>query len=331
MKKENIEYPISNIECRSIKKKLRYWILDIGYWTFVVRTCLIAIIVMLSCFSFASDKPSGKLTIYTVNYPLKYFAERIAGEHAKVVFPAPKDIDPAYWMPDRKTISEYQKADLILLNGAHYAKWTEKVSLPRSKMVDTSRKFKDQYIRTNEAVTHSHGPKGKHAHENVAFTVWLNLDLAARQARAIADTLSRKRPALKTTFEQNYKAVEKDLIMLDQEIKEITSNKQTKPLIVSHPVYQYFAKQYGLNVKSVHWEPDEMPGYDHWSNLRKIMESHPAQWMMWEGEPLIESVEKLKSMGLNSIVFAPCGNVPERGDFHSVMKENVENIKLAFK
>ena len=153
MKKENIQYPISNIECRSIKKKLRDWILDIGYSIFVVKTCLIAITVIalatFPSFSSADDNPSGKLTIYTVNYPLKYFAERIAGEHAKVVFPAPKDIDPAYWMPDRKIISDYQKADLILLNGAHYAKWTEKVSLPRSKMVDTSRKFKNRYIRTD--------------------------------------------------------------------------------------------------------------------------------------------------------------------------------------
>ncbi len=86
----------------------------------------------------ADNNPSGKLTIYTVNYPLKYFAERIAGKHAKVMFPAPKNVDPAYWMPDRKTILNYQKADLILLNGAHYAKWTEKVSLQRSKMVNTS-------------------------------------------------------------------------------------------------------------------------------------------------------------------------------------------------
>ena len=62
-----------------------------------------------------SSVAAEKMTVYVVNYPLQYLAERIGGEHVKVVFPAPAGIDPAYWMPDVKTISDYQKADLILL------------------------------------------------------------------------------------------------------------------------------------------------------------------------------------------------------------------------
>ena len=37
-----------------------------------------------------------KLTVYTVNYPLAYFAERVGGKHIQVVFPAPSDVDPAF-------------------------------------------------------------------------------------------------------------------------------------------------------------------------------------------------------------------------------------------
>ncbi|MDJ0776875.1 MAG: hypothetical protein QNJ85_03360 [Gammaproteobacteria bacterium] len=44
------------------------------------------------------------MTIYTVNYPLQYFSERIAGDHAEVLFPAPGDIDPAFWKSDTATI-----------------------------------------------------------------------------------------------------------------------------------------------------------------------------------------------------------------------------------
>ena len=89
---------------------------------------------LMSAFASATEI-SGRLTVYVVNYPLKYFAERIAGDHARVVFPAPAEGDPAYWMPDAKTIGAYQQADLVLLNGANYAKWVKKVSLPRSRMV----------------------------------------------------------------------------------------------------------------------------------------------------------------------------------------------------
>ncbi len=299
-----------------------------------MRTCLIALtfiaLAIFPSFSIADDNPSAKLTIYTVNYPLKYFAERIAGEYAKVIFPAPKDGDPAYWIPDRKIISDYQKADLILLNGAHYAKWTEKVSLPGSKMVDTSRKFKDQYIKTDEAVTHSHGPGGKHAHENTAFTIWLNLDLAARQAKAIKLALIRKRPELRSAFERNYTALQKDLMTLDRKIKEVVSKNENQPFIASHPVYQYFAGRYGLNMKSVHWEPDETPNVSQRTELKRLLKDHKARWMVWEGEPTADSTGMLKSLNVNSLVFEPCGNIPEEGDFLSVMRKNIENLKLAF-
>jgi zinc transport system substrate-binding protein len=287
--------------------------------------------VILCFYAFpTSGHSSQRLNIYVMNYPLKYFAERIAGDYAKVVFPAPPEGDPAYWMPDTKTIAEYQKADFILLNGAGYAKWVGKVSLPRSKMVNTSGKFKDQYITTEGVITHSHGPGGKHAHEALAFTTWLDFDLAAKQAKAIADALSRKRPNLRKTFEQNYAALEKDLMALDRDIKGIISKDQSKPLVASHPVYDYFARRYGLNMKSVHWEPDEVPSYEQLAELRAILKEHPAKWMIWEGEPIKEPVEKLKSLGIQSLVFDPCGNVPDQGDFISVMRQNVENLKLAF-
>jgi zinc transport system substrate-binding protein len=52
--------------------------------------------------------------------------------------------------------------------------------------------------------------------------------------------------------------------------------------------------------------------------------------MIWEGPPMQDTVQKLKSIGIKSIVFDPCGNVPETGDFLTVMKQNVENLKAVF-
>jgi zinc transport system substrate-binding protein len=279
----------------------------------------------------AGDNPADKLTVYVVNYPLKYFAERIGGEYVTVVFPAPADEDPAFWVPDVNTISAYQKADLILLNGATYAKWVEKVTLPRSRLVNTSRSFKGQYIRIEGAVTHSHGSEGEHAHEGVAFTTWLDFDFAAKQAKAIAKALTRKNPDLRETLQKNYKALERDLVLIDKNIKTIVSKNPSKQLIGSHPVYDYFTRRYGLNMKSVHWEPDEIPSNEQWAELQAILKSFPAKWMIWEGNPIKEPVAKLKSIGINSLVFDPCGNVPDQGDFLSVMWKNVENLKPAFR
>jgi zinc transport system substrate-binding protein len=287
-------------------------------------------ILFIFLFSVQSSFAAAPLNVYVVNYPLKYFAERIGANHVKVEFPAPPDIDPAYWNPDLADISAYQKADLIMLNGAGYAKWVGKVSLPRSKVVDTSRKFKDRYITSKDVTTHSHGTEGKHAHESLAFTTWLDLTLAVQQAEAIAKALGRKRPNLREAFQENLKTLEKELLDLDEKIQTIVSRDPAKLFIGSHPVYDYFVRRYGIKMESVHWEPDEVPNDGQWIDLQKLLKAHPAEWMIWEGDPLKDSVEKLKTIGIQNLVFDPCGNAPAKGDFLDVMKQNVENLGKAF-
>ncbi len=302
------------------------------YQEHTVRIALLFITISIACVLLKPGEGCAgeRLNIYVVNYPLQYFAERIAGEHARVVFPAPADVDPAYWMPDAKTISDYQRADLILINGANYAKWVNKVTLPRFRMVNTSAASKDRYIEADEILTHSHGAKGEHGHEALAFTTWIDFSLAAEQAKAIAKALSRKKPALRDTFQKNYEELKRELLKLDRDIKEVVSKEQSKPVVVSHPVYDYFARGYGLNMRSVHWEPDEIPMTEQMLELHSILRDHPAKWMIWEGEPVEESVKRLKAIGLQSVVFDPCANAPDQGDFMSVMRQNVENLKEVF-
>jgi zinc transport system substrate-binding protein len=271
-----------------------------------------------------------KLTVYVVNYPLQYFAERIGGEHVNVVFPAPTNVDPAFWMPEAKTISDYQQADLILLNGAGYAKWVNKTTLPRFRMVNTSAGFKDQYIEAAEILTHSHGSEGEHAHESLAFTTWIDFNLAARQARAIAEALSRKWPELKDAFQKNFQELEQNLLKLDRNLKTLVSKDPSRPFVVSHPVYGYLARRYELNIRSVHWESDIIPTNEQMLELNRILKEHPANWMIWEGEPMKESAQRLQAFGIHSLVFDPCGNAPNQGDFLSVMQQNLENLSPAF-
>jgi zinc transport system substrate-binding protein len=107
---------------------------------------------------------AGPLSVYVVNQPLQYFAERIGGEHVEVVLPAPQGVDPAFWQPSADVVSDYQSADLILENGAGYAAWTRHTTLPRASRVDTSAGFGDRLIVESGAVTHGHGPEGDHTH-----------------------------------------------------------------------------------------------------------------------------------------------------------------------
>ena len=291
-----------------------------------LRHIALLLAILFSPVAIAADK----LKVYTVNYPLAYFAERIAGDQAEVVFPAPPDVDPAFWMPDTGIVTAYQGADLILINGANYAKWIARVSLPRLRMVDTSRPFADRFLQ-QQTTSHSHGPGGDHSHSGTAFTTWLDPGQAVQQAEAITAALTRKRPAAKQQFESNLESLKSDLLALDERLARVTTSAADSPILASHPVYQYLARRYGLNLRSVMWEPDEVPDESQWAEFVKILEEHSAKWMLWEAEPAPESVERLRSIGVESIVFDPSGNRPEAGDFLSVMLKNAASLEDVYR
>lgn len=281
-------------------------------------------LVFLGVNAASADTP---LQVYTVNYPLTYFAERIGGEHVEVVFPAPEGVDPAFWKPDEATIEKYQQADLIILNGAEYEKWTKQVSLPIARKVDTSKSYRNELIHFETSVTHSHGPTGDHSHSGTAFTTWLDFSQAIQQAEAILIALSRKDAVHKPYFEKNFESLHNDLVELDKRMLALGRKSGGKPLLASHPIYQYMARRYNLNLEMVMWEPDVDPGKEQWQHLDIIRKNHPAKYMIWEGEPLGQSKEKLAALKIQSVVFEPCFSVPAKGDFLSVMKSNISNLE----
>ena len=296
-----------------------------------------ALVFVLVCGGCASDGESvgppdrpdaaTPLVVYTVNYPLQYFAQRIGGDRVSVVSPAPANVDPALWSPNPETVSDYQRADLILLSGAGYAKWVERASLARSRLVDTSKAFRSRYIPLEDVVTHGHGPEGEHSHEGYAFTTWLDPGLAVEHARAILDAFVEARPQEESAFLEGFASLEADLVDLDRQLDEWSRTVGDTPLIFSHPVYQYLTRRYGLNGVSLHWEPDVAPDESQWRRLEELIHDRGGRWMIWEDRPLDATVERLRSSGIASVIFATCANTPHDGDYLEAMQRGRTALK----
>ena len=105
-----------------------------------------------------SKEADNSLQVYAVNYPLAWAAEQLLDDGGVVHFPVPAGIDPAFWEPDLAAIGAFQQADVILVNGAGYARWLKRAALPANRLVDTSRSFADQLISLDSGPVHSHGP-----------------------------------------------------------------------------------------------------------------------------------------------------------------------------
>ena len=265
------------------------------------------------------------LSVMTVNYPLAYFAARIGGEMVTASYPGPANTDPAYWKPDTDTIISYQQADLILLNGAGYAGWTKQVSLPLAKQIDTSTAFTELLLPLSDKLAHTHGPTGEHVHDDLAFTVWLDPELAKLQSTAIRDALLKLLPEQESIIDANLITLVDELWTLDEELARTLKSRNRQQIIYSHPVYQYLDRRYELNGLSMHWEPDALPPDSEFAKLHNFS----GALMLWESEPLPETVARLEAMGIRSVIFDPCATRPESGDYLSVMQSNLQRLKSA--
>ncbi len=274
----------------------------------------------------ATSAAKGPLSVYVVNYPLQYFSERIGGEHVRVTFPASANVDPAFWEPSVDQIVTYQQADLILLNGASYAKWVRRASLPESRLADTSAGFADRYISLEDQATHSHGAGGEHQHGDVAFTTWLDPQQAIEQAAAIRDALVRQRPDAEAAFRQGFASVQKDLWELDKQFAAAFARYEGRPLLFSHPVYQYLIRRYAIEGYELHWEPDSMPNPEEWRAFDELLKEFPAGSMVWEAMPRPEIIAALDQRGVEALVFETVANRPRDGDYLRVMRDNLARL-----
>ncbi len=138
--------------------------------------------------------------------------------------------------------------------------------------------------------------------------------------------LSELVPAQAEAFKTRLAVLEKRLDKLDRSLEHGFSKLKDQPLVFSHPVYQYLQKRYGLNGRSVHWEPDTEPGVKDWVDFQNLLREHPAKMMIWEGQPSPVIIERLQDQGIQSVVFDPAAYQPATGDYFVVMSANSGRI-----
>ena len=260
----------------------------------------VALVLGLVTPSLAQDRPR----IVTVNYALQYLAERLTGGEAEVIFPVPAGVDPSFWRPSIADITMIQSADLILLNGAGFATWVDRVSLPRSKTVNTSAKIKDQFIST-ESITHSHGDGGEHSHEGLASYLWLDPTLAIAQAEAVAAAMASRDLVPASEIYASFAELRSELEKLDASTAAALATARGIPMIATHPRYQYLAQRYDLSITSLEWEAGAMPTQEELADLERLVAELDARILIWEAQPPREGIEAADALGLESVVFNP--------------------------
>jgi len=297
--------------------------------------CLAACLLVAGCSrADKAARPAAKVpTVCTTFYAPTYFARRIAGARADVQCLLPAGEDPIFWIPSSKDIERYQKADLVILNGASFEKWVEKVSLSPSRTVDTDRPLAGTLLNYTNVVTHSHGAMGVHSHVGTDGHTWLDPLDAKIQADEIRKALTRLIPAAAGPFQADYNKLAADLDALDAALGKVSADMAGRPILASHESYNYVARRYKWKIKSLVLDPHVVPDAAAMAHIREILKNFPAKVILWETEPVSPIAERFKAeLGLTSVVFNPCENRPPAGqDYMTVMKANIARLAAAVK
>ncbi|MEZ6039435.1 MAG: metal ABC transporter substrate-binding protein [Planctomycetaceae bacterium] len=159
------------------------------------------------------------------------------------------------WKPSLDDVRRIQDADLLLINGAGFEPWRDRITLPRSRMIDTASGYYDQFLRIPDALTHQHGPDGKHSHPGTIWATWLDAELMASQARQVEAALSKLAPDSADAIARRAAALQRQIDRLEQAINKLAAATSRNPpkVLADGPQFNYLAKKLGWTVKYLHW------------------------------------------------------------------------------
>ena len=304
-----------------------------------MRSCILitalSTLTLLGCTEKAKPDsgPGTEEVVMTTFYPTTWMAQQLLQGQIPVRCPLPAGEDPVFWNPSREAIQEYQRARLIVTNGAALEKWTQSTSLPSSRIVETAKPLESEFIHF-KTITHSHGPKGAHTHQGTDGHTWMDPVNAQLQARRLCDALIETWPDKAESLRRNLEALDKKLEALHSRLKTLTPRIAKVTLLCSHPAYNYLARRLGWTVHNFGLEPGEDLVAKDLETLKAARVPGRPTLLLWEAEPTAKSRKALDDLGITSVVFSPAESPsPDEAarGFDVLMGENIDRLQQALK
>jgi len=200
-------------------------------------------ILVLCLLTFLPSLLFSKVNIVVSILPQKTFVKKIAGDLADVTVMVSPGSSPATYEPKPSQMKKITKAQIYFSIGVPF----EKAWLPRFKdqnqninIIDAAEGIKKLPMQEHHHNHHQHSSSTLDPH------IWLSPSLVKIQARNIADALKKIDPNHKTVYENNLNKFEQEIDELNRRLVKILKPCQGKAMMVFHPSWGYFAKEYGL-------------------------------------------------------------------------------------
>lgn len=181
--------------------------------------------------------------------PHKYFVERIANGTVKVQVLVPTGASSHTFEPTPKQMLAASQADIWFMVGEGFEpRLADALKTHNPAMQFVNMREGVDMIRSEGSCPHCHDANMHDMH------IWLSPKEAKVQARTIAKALEERYPDHRAEYEQALAAFLVDLDALDAEIRQLFTHPHPHVVMVQHPAYAYFVRDYGLEQLPIEFE-----------------------------------------------------------------------------
>ncbi len=276
----------------------------------VVLVLMLATIGSIMCVN--KDKKEKKVVVVTV-YPIYDITKKIVGNKMQVVSVMPPNADMHTFEPNPSIIKYIEDADILITTGIFSESWEKDIYMTFLK-----NKGKNKIvINASKGIEIIEG--------NVHF--WVSVKNAIIIAENIKNGIVELDPENSEYYEKNAKIYIEKLINLNREYEEALKNCKIREIIVTHPAYEYLARDYNFSQISIYGaSPEVEPSPQKLRSIIERAKKKGIKYVLYESnfdKKIAETVAReidAEILEINPAIY---------GEYISVMRKNLEILKVA--
>lgn len=283
------------------------------------------------------------LTIVTGVYPLEWLAQEIGGDTTAVVQLTEPGAEPHDLELSGRQIAETSEADIVFyVEGLQpavdeaVAQEAEEASLDVADLVslrpadggedDHEHDHEGDHGHEGEDDGHDHGPHDPH--------FWLDVDLMAETAQALAERMGEAHPEGADTYRQEAERVTGELAAIGEEYEEGLSSCEHREVVVGHTAFSYLTDHYDLEQIGVSGvDPETEPSPAQIAAIADVVNERDISTIFTEPLMPAETAETIAAETDARVeVLDPLEGVTEQSpgdDYPSIMRGNLEALTTA--
>jgi len=300
----------------------------------VIFALLFAILLTTpGCISKDGDDNGGTIMVAVTIPPQEEMVREIGGDHVEIFVMVPPGSDPHTYEPRPALVAKAAEADMYLTLGRGLLPVEDLLTSrlmamnPDLVIVDSSQGI--TYLRNHEETEDSSngsspqepGEPESHVQESPDPHIWLSLRIAEIMSENTRDALIIADPAHEKEYRENCDRYTAHLKDLDQRISDAFSRDDPGIILVTHPAWEYFARDYDLEMVAIEQEGKEPTAKDL-ESLIVLARTHGVRVVFAEAQESTREAEIIaREIGGTVRVIDPLA-----GDYLA----NMERVSQAF-